>query len=68
MMNTTDIHLFHNVIVKFELLNLHLGKDMKMIKVAYTTIANKIRKKVSSDISPKIVDNALKQELMEKLN
>ena len=67
-MNISDVYLFHNAVVKFELLNLYLGKDLETIKVAHTTINKKIGNKVSYDISPKVVNDTLKQEMMKKCN
>lgn len=44
IINTKDPYHFHNVVVKFEKLNLQIGKDMKAIQEAYVEISKKAGK------------------------
>lgn len=45
VMNSRYESQFHNVILKFELLNIYLGEDMKSINTAYNHISDTVRKK-----------------------
>lgn len=70
VINTTDPYHFHNVVVKFEKLNLQIGKDMKAIREAYVEISKKVGKCVVQECQnhdPGIVQEKINQsnDIME---